>query len=509
MLVAFGIFGLRLPVSKIVAAEAIFGLAALAGLFELRHAFTTSVAKQARISGEQARTYRYDEVTGALNRAAFIAECETQLRRRKDDCGYFLHIDLDHLKRTNDSLGHAKGDAALRHLADIARALMPDCLFGRLGGDEFALLVMHRPHGEAMTFASTYLSQLAITVWHENQPLNLSASIGVEHLVPEISGFDELVHRADLALYESKRNGRAQATLFKPEMLTDLRQTRLIERELRAAILMGELELAYQPVFCSEGIMVACEALVRWRHSLRGLVQPSEFIAVAERSVLIDLLGEWVMRRACRDMQEFPDLTIGVNVSANQFKRDTIVWMVEAVLAETGTAPGRLVIEITESMAMSHGEDVIRRLNTLRSLGVRIALDDFGSGFSGFAYLQSFPVDNIKIDRAFVSKLGTTTASNVLVTALVSVAHASNIKVVAEGVETEEQLHLARLAGADFYQGFHLARPMALAAIRERYTAETEARAARAAAPPTLPFTAKTTEALAGDGHETVRSGTG
>ena len=470
MLVA--IFGLDRFFTSILVVQAVLGVLVLAGLFELRRVFIAIRASQDQINRQQSLAYRHDTVTLALNRAAFIAACESQLRERKDGHGYFLHIDLDYLKRINDSHGHARGDAALKHAADIARALAPGCAFGRLGGDEFALLVMRRPHAEAMVFANQYLSQLAMTVWHENQPMNLSASIGVAAVDSEISGFDELVHRADLALYESKRNGRAQATMFKAVMVTDLRHGRLIERELRAAILLGELELAYQPVFRGDGSIAGCEALVRWRHSLRGLISPADFIPVAERSVLIDLLGEWVMRQACRDMSEFPDRYFSVNFSANQFKRDTVVQMVEAVLAETGTAPGRLVIEITESMAMSTGDDVRQRLARLRELGLKIALDDFGAGFSGFAYLQSFPVDTIKIDRAFVSRLGSNDASNVLVSALVSVAHASDIRVVAEGVETEEQLRLARLAGADLYQGFHLARPMAIGEIRRLFTAE-------------------------------------
>lgn len=454
-------------VGWILGLQAAIGVVVFVGLFELRRTFVSIVAEKDRVYHDQARTYRHDSVTGALSRAAFIELCDRDLRTRKAGCGYFLHIDLDYLKRINDSLGHAKGDAALRHAAEIAKGLAPTAAFGRLGGDEFALLVMNRPHGEAMAFAERYLSQLAMTFWHESQPMSLSASVGLARIEPEIAGFDELVHRADLALYESKRNGRGQATMFEDEMLRDLRHTRMVERELRAAILLGELELAYQPLTVADGSVVGCEALVRWRHSLRGVIPPSEFIPVAERSILIDALGEFVLRRACRDMQAFPELVVGVNFSANQFKRDGVVSMVEAILAETGTAPWRLAIEITESMAMSDDEEVRRRLSALRRLGVKIALDDFGAGFTGFAYLQSFPVDTIKIDRSFVTKLGTNSASNVLVTALVNVAHAAGIRVVAEGVETEEQHRLARAAGADLFQGFHLARPMGLAALRE------------------------------------------
>ncbi|NDW06859.1 putative bifunctional diguanylate cyclase/phosphodiesterase [Jiella pacifica] len=486
-------------VSWIFALQAALGTVVFFGLFAMRRTFLSILAEEDRINRDRARTYRHDSVTGALNRAAFIDLCETALRTRKPGCGYFLHIDLDYLKRINDSLGHAKGDAALRHAAEIARGLAPDSAFGRLGGDEFALLVMNRPHGEAMAFAERYLAQLAMTFWHESQPMSLSASIGLARIEPDVVGFDELVHRADLALYESKRNGRGQATMFEDEMLRELRHTRRVERDLRAAILLGELELVYQPLATANGSIVACEALVRWRHSLRGVIPPAEFIPVAERTILIDHLGEFVLRRACLDMQAFPELMFGVNFSANQFKRDGVVSMVEAVLAETGTSPSRLVLEITESMAMSDDEDVRRRLTALRGRGVRIALDDFGAGFTGFAYLQSFPVDAIKIDRSFVSKLGTNSASNVLVTALVNVAHAAGIRVVAEGVETEEQHRLAKAAGADMFQGFLLARPMGLTALGEHLREKNAASAAQggvqARTPPRpLTFLAPATE---------------
>ena len=488
---AYAFFELDRAFTWIFALQAVAGTLVCAGLFEMRRTFGSIVAAKEKVNRDQAQIYCYDSVTGALSRAAFIEACEKGLRARQVGCGFFLHIDLDYLKRINDGLGHAKGDAALRHAATVAKALAPDSAFGRLGGDEFALLVMKRPHDEAMAFAEHYLSRLAMTFWHEGQPMSLSASIGLARIEPEVAGFDDLVHRADLALYESKRKGRGRATLFEEDMLRDLRQTRMVERDLRAAILLGELELAYQPLSSADGGIVACEALVRWRHSLRGVIPPSEFIPVAERTTLIDQLGEFVLRRACCDMKEFPGLSFGVNFSANQFKRDGVVSMVAAILAETGTDPRRLAIEITESMAMSDGEDVRKRLEALRSLGVKISLDDFGAGFSGFAYLQTFPVDSIKIDRSFVAKLGTSSVSSVLVSALVNVAHAVGVNVVAEGVETEEQHRLAVAAGADLFQGFHLARPMSLAALRD-HVARQEAgglpRSGAASAPRILSF---------------------
>jgi len=415
---------------------------------------------------EQARAHERDVATGALTRRVFIASCERCLKSLAPATGYALIlVDMDHLKQINDAYGHDMGDAALRHLTTVAEQVVPSAILGRVGGDEFALLTECGKPEAARQLAGRFLTELDRTVYHAGRPLNLSASIGIAFAPDDSSFFGELMHFADLALYESKRNGRAQATLFETEMLRDQKQNRFIERELRAAILLNELELAYQPIVDGDGALYACEALVRWRHPARGIIAPMDFIPIAEQSLLIDLLGEWVFRRACLDGLAADPLFVGVNFSASQLKRDDVVSMVERVLFETGMPARRVVIEITESVAMNANENVLRRLRALRALGLRISLDDFGTGYSGFSYLRSFPIDSIKIDRSFVTKLGASEADDVLITALASVANAMGLSIVAEGIETEEQMLLARMAGCKLLQGYHIARPQPWSAI--------------------------------------------
>ena len=426
-----------------------------------QHRLETELVRQKDATDRQnALIHERDGVTRTLTRRVFITRCGAQLKIAPASGGYaLLLVDMDYLKQINDAYGHDMGDAALRHMATVARRVFPGSLIGRVGGDEFAVLIECASPEAATRLAESFLIALDHTAYHAGRPLNLSASIGIAFGPGDTALFDELMQYADLALYQSKRNGRAQATLFENEMLRDQKHTRYIERELRAAILLNALELAYQPIVTAEGKLHGCEALVRWRHPSRGIIPPVDFIPIAEQSLLIDLLGEWVFRRACRDGAETDRLSIGVNFSASQLKRDDVVTMVERVLAETGMPARRIVIEITESVAMNANDGVIRRLAALRALGLRISLDDFGTGYSGFSYLRAFPIDSIKIDRSFVVKLGDSEADNVLITALASVANAMGLAIVAEGVETAEQMLLASTAGCKLLQGYYFARP--------------------------------------------------
>lgn len=414
----------------------------------------------------EAYGHSHDDATGALTRASFLAACDERFRKTEaGESHALLLIDLDYLKQINDAFGHEIGDAALRRLSSVAEAVAPDAFFGRLGGDEFALL-QHGSPERAVAVASRFLADLAQTVNCAGRSISLSASIGIACASGPRIAIDEMMRHADLALYESKRGGRAQATLFDIEMLRDQNRDRFIERELRAAILMDELELAYQPIVGVENELRACEALIRWRHPVRGVIAPSDFVPVAEHSLLIDMLGEWVLRRACRDFAEEPQIKVGVNFSASQFKRDDVVSMVERVLRETGMPATRLVIEITESVAMNASEAVLERLRRLRAMGIRVALDDFGAGHCGFSYLRNFPVDSIKIDRSFVGKLAESEVDRTILLALTQVSHALGLRIVAEGIETEDQRLIAGVAGCNFFQGYHIARPQPFAQLR-------------------------------------------
>ncbi|MEF2552645.1 bifunctional diguanylate cyclase/phosphodiesterase [Aurantimonas sp. A2-1-M11] len=448
--------------TRILAAMAVVAVIALASAC-WQHRLEIELFRQKAVTDRQnAQIHERDAATGALTRRVFISRCGERLKSVPGSGGHaLLLIDLDHLKQINDAYGHDMGDAALRHLASVAGRLFPGSIIGRVGGDEFALLTQCASPIGATRLAGRFLSELDRTVYHSGRPMNLSASIGIACACAcgDTALFDDLMQYADLALYQSKRNGRAQATLFESEMLRDQKHIRYIERELRAAILLNELELAYQPIVRVDGTLHGLEALVRWRHPLRGVIPPVDFVPIAEQSMLIDLLGEWVFRRACRDGMGAGSLSIGVNFSASQLKRDDVVAMVDRVLAETGMPASRIVIEITESVAMNANEHVIRRLTALRALGVRISLDDFGTGFCGFSYLRTFPIDSLKIDRSFVARLGDSEAENVLITALASVANAMGLSLVAEGIETAEQMVLATTAGCRLLQGYHIARP--------------------------------------------------
>ncbi|WP_223999596.1 bifunctional diguanylate cyclase/phosphodiesterase [Aureimonas sp. SA4125] len=440
-----------------------FGLAGLALLLLMRlhRQVLRLFADIARLGSQRNAEMIEDEITGALTRRAFLSICGEEMRRIGPGRTYaFLAIDMDYLKTLNDSLGHTTGDFALRHLVKVIRRSFPGAIVGRLGGDEFGVFTPMAGPEEAEAACRRCLENLRQTEFFDGRPMSLSASIGIAITPTHSPFFSELMECADLALYESKRSGRSQARLFDESFLRGQRQQRFIERELRAAILLDELHLVYQPLVDLTGAVQGYEALVRWRHSSRGEIPPGDFIPVAERSLLIDLLGQWVFRRALTDAQEFGDRPVWLNLSPSQLKRDDLVEMVVRTLAETGVAAERIVLELTESVAMNATPDMLRRLVALRDLGLRIALDDFGTGFCGFGYLRTHPIEIIKVDRSYIARLGESRADDVLVMALASVGSAMNLDIVAEGIETEAQFLLAKAAGCRLFQGFWIARPM-------------------------------------------------
>ena len=326
---------------------------------------------------------------------------------------------------------------------------------------------------ECLPIAEEFLENLRTTAFSTRDYVRLSASIGIAMAPSNTSFYEEMTLLADLALYQSKRQGRAQATLFDPGMLQAQRYYRTIERELRAAILLNELELHYQTIVSSDGEIDGVEALARWPHTTKGMIPPSEFIPVAEETDLIDMLGEWVLRRACNDFPNLPGRTLSVNVSAAQLKRDEFVHMVLRVLCETGVHPTELVLEITENVAITASPTLLGRIQTLRNEGIRISLDDFGTGHCSFNYLRHLPVDIIKIDRSYVSRMKDDPVSRIFISAVVETARALELIVLAEGVETEAELVMSKAAGCTLFQGFLIARPKPLQsfAVSNRRTA--------------------------------------
>ncbi|WP_182085521.1 bifunctional diguanylate cyclase/phosphodiesterase [Aureimonas sp. ME7] len=414
-----------------------------------------------------------DDITGVMTRRAFLEAVSARLSARSsDEALAFFALDMDHLKPLNDSFGHRAGDFALSYIAQCIDQSFPGALIGRLGGDEFAFVLPCANERVALRLGRDFCCELNRPVMTGGRPLTLSASLGVV-MVPERTVYlSEAMQFADIALYAAKRAGRNQIAAFDEEMMRDLKQRRLIERELRAAILLNELDIHYQPITGHDGRTISVEALLRWQSPSRGNISPAVFIPIAESTALIDQLGEWVLRRALSDARELPDLNISVNVSASQLRRDDVVDMVARVLRETGHPPRQLTLELTESVAIQATPDICRRLQALRDMGILVSLDDFGTGFSGFDYLRHLPVDSIKIDRSYIAKLGESDTDNVLVSALASVAGAMRLSVVAEGIENESQLLLAKAAGCTLFQGYFMARPMPKAAIVQRYRTE-------------------------------------
>ncbi|GLQ38586.1 hypothetical protein GCM10007908_22060 [Rhizobium albus] len=452
---------------SIVATSAAAMAAVGFSMFTLHHARRGVYRKleHAHIAdGERQRMMESDVMTGALARRHFM-ECLDQAVRRTDVPVTLMLIDIDHFKQLNDTLGHPAGDAALVHLSNCLRYQFKTGQVGRLGGDEFAVLFTGTSETEIARQTAALLRLVAKPFRHAGHDIALSVSIGTATSIDRAHDASGLFQNADLALYASKSAGRGRATTFEESMLHDRRRIRYLQRELRAAIYLDHLELHYQPVVDAQTQVKGFEALVRWRHPVRGLIPPVEFIPVAESSTLIDLLGEWVFNRACQDFVRLGHLNVSINVSGEQLKRDNLVTMAEQVLQQTGCSPDRIVFEITETAATEASPDVLRRLNKLREMGIRLALDDFGTGHCGFNYLKTLPIDVIKIDRSYISNLGKDRLAQVLVSALTEVGRIQGVSVVAEGVETDEDFQLAKAAGCDRFQGYAIARPQPLEQI--------------------------------------------
>jgi diguanylate cyclase (GGDEF)-like protein len=400
-----------------------------------------------------------DALTGAFTRSYFLSSLKDQLHGDKPVA--YLQIDMDNLKVLNDSHGHGAGDSALINLVRSIRRLLPEATIGRLGGDEFGLFVAGQDSKPALVrLGDRILAALGEPIFIDGRPIRLSATIGIAVWPQDAAEVDELVSKADLALYKGKRLGRASSVAFEADFFADERHKRFVERDLRAAILLNELELHYQPIHAGDGkAIIGSEALVRWLHPVRGRIFPGDFIAVAEQSDLIDKLGDWVLRRACRDLANIPGGSVSINVSVVQLRRADFTERFTATLSSAGVDPRRIIIEVTESIPLNSGVVELGNITALRALGVRVAIDDFGAGFASLEYLRRFPFDIIKIDRSYVGNLPGNRIDGLIVSAIVKIARSLKVEVVAEGIETEEQLAFLQRAGVTGLQGYLLGRP--------------------------------------------------
>ena len=427
----------------------------------------------------------HDALTGLANRSLLADRLTHSLARaNRDPENRFalLYIDLDEFKVINDSLGHQVGDKLLievaRRLSACARkvdtiARIPGDHVARIGGDEFVMLLEDLAAPEdALRVAERIHGALA-------EPFNLGVhdlvargSIGVATSDGSYSRPEEVLRDADIALYQAKQAGKSCTCVFDPQMHQRAMTRWSTETELRRAIDRDEFELHYQPIIDGAGRLAALEALVRWRHPVRGLVMPDAFISVAEETGLIVPLGKLVLTNACRQLRRwqreipsFAQMAVGVNISHRQFVSPAVVDDIGGILDETGLAPQSLRLEVTETAAMQNAAQTIETMARLRAMGILIYMDDFGTGYSSLSQLQRMPLDALKIDREFVKDMNRDATSRSIVDSIITLAHTMSLRVIAEGVETAEQAERLVDSGCDYLQGYHFGRPMPVAEV--------------------------------------------
>ncbi len=411
----------------------------------------------------------HDALTGLPNRVLFRDRLEQALARARRDSEEvaILCLDLDRFKEVNDMRGHAAGDALLKQAAARLTAVVRETdTVARLGGDEFAIVQTGLPQPRyAAGFAERLVATVAQPFEFEGEGMAVGLSIGIALFPTDGGDADSLLKNADTALYRAKTDGRGVYRMFEPEMDAKLQVRRLLEYDLRQALAQQQLEVHYQPqAEISTRKIMGFEALVRWRHPRRGMVSPDQFIPLAEETGLIVPLGEWVLHTACAAAATWPEhLRVGVNLSPVQFTRCDLPALIEEVLRAHRLAPGRLELEITESVLIKDVEQALTTLRELKALGVRIAMDDFGTGYSSLSYLQRFPFDKIKIDRSFIEAMEDTAELVAIVRAVTGLGKGLKIPVIAEGVETVEQMDLLRREHCDEIQGYLIGEAVPLA----------------------------------------------
>ena len=422
------------------------------------------VTERKRAEAKIAHLAHHDVLTGLPNRAAFN-ECFAATLSRARQAGEsfaLLCLDLDRFKYINDLFGHAAGDALLCEVARRLEAVTRGAFLARIGGDEFTLIVAENNMPDAAArLAERIVTALGDTIEIEGHRLAANACVGVAVYPTDGADGEKLICNADAALYRAKSEGPGSYRFFEPEMDRALRENREIQHDLKSALERDEFRLVYQPMAEIDGPVIGFEALARWHHPTRGLIAPSLFIPLAEDSGLIIALGEWVLRAACREAAAWQTgAQIAINLSPAQFRHGDLPSLVHEVLLETGLAPARLELEITESVLIDDFSRAQATLRRLKALGVKIAMDDFGTGYSSLSYLQSFPFDKIKIDRSFIFELETNANNAAIVRAVITLAKNLNLPVLAEGVETEEQRLILSCEGCDQMQGYLIGKPM-------------------------------------------------
>jgi diguanylate cyclase (GGDEF)-like protein len=407
----------------------------------------------------------HDALTGLPNRVLMDDRISQSIALADSQGQTFavMLLDLDRFKSVNDSLGHRAGDELLKEVAQRLKGVVRDIdTVARLGGDEFVLIITPSPERDAaQQVATRIIDAMQAPVRIAGVEIHTSPSIGIAFYPGDAATVETLLANADAAMYSAKERGRNNYQLFVPSMNAATYEKVRLESDMRVALEQKQFALHYQPkVNTATGVMHGAEALLRWQHPVRGAIPPAEFIPLAEECGLIGSIGAWVMREACRQARAWqvaglPPLRVAVNLSPSQFRQGDIVAMIRDALDQAGLEPRFLEVELTETTVMTDPEESIAILEKLSEMGVLVSVDDFGTGYSSMSYLRRFPIDKLKIDRGFINEVMSRPEDASIVRAIISLAHSLRLKVVAEGVESPEQLEFLKTLGCDQYQGFH------------------------------------------------------
>ena len=461
-LVAIALAAIALGALTVICVVAIYG-----GRLELRASRSKRELDEVHARLQYLATH--DSLTGLPNWVLFkerLAQAVTDTERPNRAIAVVV-IDLDRFSSFNHSMGHGAGDWLLAEVAQrVGAVIRPEDTFARLGSDEFVVLIDNvAARVEAKAVTTRILSALEEPVWLNGAEVYVRPSIGVSVWPDDGRRVDDLLAHAESAMAAAKKRGGNSAEFFRREMTDSMQERLALENDLRRAVAAGEFEVWFQPELSAKsGRIATAEALLRWRHPQRGVIGPASFIPLAEETGLMIPLGEWVIREACRLASQWQvngsmPIRVAVNLSATQFRHQNLLEVIRSALTSSGLEASSLEVELTESSVMTNPEESAGVLKQLRRMGVSVAIDDFGVGYSSLSYLRRFPIDKLKIDRSFVRDLPTSATDESIVKAIISLAHSVSLQVVAEGVETEEQLEFIRLLGCDLWQGYYCCEP--------------------------------------------------